>query len=388
MSRLHAEIAGGGLAALTAGTRLAQLGWSVRIHERAPAIRDKGAGIYVWENGLRVLEAIGAYDAAVAGAVTGAPSEFRDRGGPPVKRVPPNVRANMRLVSIPRDKLLGAVLTAAQAAGVEVVTSSEAVGARPEGVLQLADGRELEADLVIGADGVRSKVREALGLMRQYEEAPDGAIRTMVPRLPEDGGDTYVEHWNGTRRILVTPVSKDELYLALTALDTDEDAKALPLRKDIWRQSFPHLAGLIDRIGHDARWDIFVTVKLWRWSKGRVAILGDAAHAMAPNLGQGGGLAMQNGLSLATDLGALTDADAIPAALDAWEARERPLTEHTQTWSWLYGFLTTWPDDLRKQAFEIAAREPWIVEQRFRTALSDPHGTRPLNRSKKKDAAE
>lgn len=383
MSKLHAEIAGGGIAALTAATRLAQLGWSVRLHERAPVIRDAGAGIYVWENGLRVLETIGAHDRAVDGAVTGAPSEFRDRGGPPVKRVPPNVRQAMRLVSIPRDKLLGAILEQAQAAGVDIVTSSEAAAARPNGVLVLADGREFPADLVIGADGVRSRVRDSLGLLRSYDEAQDGAIRTMVPRLPEDGGDTYVEHWNGTRRILVTPVSADQIYLALTALDSDRAAKTLPLQKDVWRESFPHLGSLIDRIGDTARWDLFVTVKLSRWSEGRVAVLGDAAHAMAPNLGQGGGLAMQNGLSLAAQMGAISDPTEIPAALQAWEARERPLAEHTQTWSWLYGFLTTWPDSLRKQAFEVAAKEAWIVEQRFRTALSEPYGAVP-----KKETAE
>src|SRR6516225_2712931 len=65
MSRRHAEIAGAGFAGLTAACALAQRGWSVRVHERADRLRTTGAGIYIYENGLRVLEAVGAYAAAV-----------------------------------------------------------------------------------------------------------------------------------------------------------------------------------------------------------------------------------------------------------------------------------------------------------------------------------
>ena len=68
MTQRHAEIAGAGFAGLTAACALAQRGWSVRVHERAEKLRTTGAGIYIYENGLRVLEAVGACDAAVAGA--------------------------------------------------------------------------------------------------------------------------------------------------------------------------------------------------------------------------------------------------------------------------------------------------------------------------------
>ena len=61
----HAEIAGGGLAGLTTATALAQRGWSVRLHERGRELREIGAGIFMWENALRVLEEIGAFDEAV-----------------------------------------------------------------------------------------------------------------------------------------------------------------------------------------------------------------------------------------------------------------------------------------------------------------------------------
>ena len=78
MAQRHAEIAGAGFAGLTAACALAQRGWSVRVHERADALRTTGAGIYIYENGLRVLETVGAYDAAVKGAPAAREREVRD----------------------------------------------------------------------------------------------------------------------------------------------------------------------------------------------------------------------------------------------------------------------------------------------------------------------
>ena len=78
MSKRHAEIVGAGFAGLTAACALAQRGWSVRVHERAEALRTTGAGIYIYENGLRVLEAVGAYDAAMKGAPFAHTREVRD----------------------------------------------------------------------------------------------------------------------------------------------------------------------------------------------------------------------------------------------------------------------------------------------------------------------
>ncbi len=76
----HAEIAGGGFAGLVSAIALAQRGWTVRVHEKSDKLRAYGAGIFIWENGLRVLKAIGAYDDVIAGSHEAKIYEVRDRG--------------------------------------------------------------------------------------------------------------------------------------------------------------------------------------------------------------------------------------------------------------------------------------------------------------------
>ncbi|MGH7003762.1 MAG: FAD-dependent oxidoreductase [Alphaproteobacteria bacterium] len=374
--RRHAEIAGGGIAGLTAAIALAQRQWTVRVHERSPAIRPEGAGIYIWENGLRVLTAIGAYDEAVAGCHQGWMRETRDEGNRAVAIARWSAEPGRRVVSVARLRLLGALFRRAQALGVEIVFSREAVAARPDGEILLHDGARRKADLIVAADGINSKIRDSLGLLRSRKRHADGAIRVMIPRtaaerVAEDGRK-YIEYWSGFRRVLYTPCSADELYLALTTLDRDEDGKRLPLDKKVWTRSFPHLAALIDRIGEGARWDCFETVKLAQWSSGRVAIIGDAAHAQAPNLGQGGGCSLMNALALAVSL---DETGSVEHALQLWERRERPLTDHTQRVSALYSKVTTWPPLLRSVTLNLLGKSRWAMAQRMRTAFHVPTGT-------------
>ena len=160
MTKRHAEIAGAGIAGLASATALAQRGWSVRLHERSSNLRTFGAGIYIWSNGLQVLQALGAYDEAVIGAHEGPEFHTRDHLNETMEEIPINGDGRARLITILRETLLTALLNAARRAGVEIVTGAEAVGATPEGELLLANGSRLVADLVIGADGINSKVRD------------------------------------------------------------------------------------------------------------------------------------------------------------------------------------------------------------------------------------
>jgi 2-methyl-3-hydroxypyridine 5-carboxylic acid dioxygenase len=328
----HAEIAGAGFAGLVAAIALRHQGWSVRLHEKNAELRAFGAGLFIWENGLRVLQTVDAYDDVSRSAHEALIYEIR-HGDQLIAEQAFGPHIGTRMLTMTRQHLYDAIVSAAKRAGVEIVTGSEAVRSDPTGKLITADGRCHGADLVIGADGVRSNVRDSLGLLSERNSYRDGIIRVLAQRRDAQLGDGHwdrvIDFWNidAGLRILYVPCNKKDLYLAMMAPVANKLASAIPINKEIWSQSFPRLEPIIRTISADGRYDAYETTKLIRWSSGRVAVVGDAAHAMAPTLGQGAGTAMMNALALAVAVGS---ADSIPEALERWEAEERPLTEYTQ----------------------------------------------------------
>ncbi|MGY1591187.1 FAD-dependent oxidoreductase [Geodermatophilus sp. SYSU D00708] len=336
----HAEIAGGGLAGLTVATALAQRGWSVRLHERGRELREIGAGIFIWENAVRVLEQIGAADQALARAERVDSWRLYDERGR-LLQDDWMKDSETRLFTVLRTDLHRALADAARAAGVEVRTSSLVVGATPEGELLLDSGERLSADLVVGADGVGSPVRGAVGLDLAVRDLQDGCSRHLIPRQPSDPVGNTLEYWNGGRRVGVVPVTPDQVYIYTCCPAKDLVGRQKPLNVESWTESFPELRSIFERIPNESRWASFGDVQCHGWVKGRVALVGDAASAMAPNLGQAACLAMTNGYTLAS---VLEQHDDVPTALEVWEARQRPVTDATQKYSRLYGKVgTRWP---------------------------------------------
>src|ERR1700728_358292 len=198
MTHRQAEIVGAGFAGLTAACALAQRGWRVRVHERADRLRTTGAGIYIYENGLRVLEAVGAFDAAVKGAPFAHTREVRDGRD---QLISVHRWAGSRVFSIVRQNVINALAAAALRAGVEIVTNSAASAVTPEGELTLADGRCIKADLIVGADGSNSRLRDSLGLLSKRKYLVDGCTRLLMDKTPaeratNDGAKT-IEYWSG-----------------------------------------------------------------------------------------------------------------------------------------------------------------------------------------------
>ena len=328
---MHAEIAGAGFAGLTAAIALHRCGWTVRVHEKDTELRAFGAGIFIWENGLRVLHAIGAYEGVVRGAHQ-APAYETRRNGVCVASEKVNGDHRYRLLTMTRQHLYAGILASAHREGIEILTNSEVVGALPEGVLQLADGRRLSADLVIAADGVRSPVRDSLGLACTRQKYLDGIIRVLVPRGNFVGGDWdhVIDFWALEPRILRTiyaPCEDGQLYFAMMSPREDMAAATLPVDPAIWASCFPSLTPAFETIGSRGRYDVYEMARLDSWSVGRVAIVGDSAHAMPPTLAQGAGCAMMNALSLAEFVSEASD---VVMRLRQWEAQERSLTDHTQ----------------------------------------------------------
>lgn len=355
----HAEIAGAGIAGLTTAVVLAQRGWTVRVHEKGAQLREIGAGIFMWENGLRALEEIGAYDDATRDAEPIRYWELRDQKQRLVQGS--WMMGGARLWLILRTELHRALVEAALRSGVDIQTDSTAAYATPDGELVLEDGTRHRADLVVGADGVYSRVRDSLQLAVSVRDLEDGCSRHLIERTDREPKNITIESWNGGRRIGVCPCSSDKVYIYLCCPSRDLAGRAKPLDRESWIRSFPHLRDVVERIPDDGRWAPFYDVNLASWSSGRVAIVGDAAHAMSPQLGQGACVGMTNAVALGQALDLYSD---VPSALRAWERSERPVTDATQRWSRIYGKVgVTWTDtllDLRSACVWLLGRSTYL----------------------------
>jgi 2-methyl-3-hydroxypyridine 5-carboxylic acid dioxygenase len=329
---LHAEVAGAGFAGLTIATALAQRGWSVRLHEKGSELRAFGAGILLWHNGLRVLEGVGALEDVLNGSHT-PPVYETWRHDKSISRETFN-GLPWRLMT--RQHLHGALSNKARQAGVDIRLNSEVVKADPSGKIELASGETLEADLVVGADGVGSKVRDSIGFKQDRWASVDGLIRLLVPRRKKELGagdwDNLIDMWNfwpRVQRILYAPCNEQELYLGFMAPAADPRGSRVPIDFEYWMEMFPFLEPVLVEAAkrESARYDRYETTKLDSWTRGKVALIGDAAHAMCPALAQGAGCAMVNALSLAMELDEIAD---VETAATSWEKRMRGLTDRCQ----------------------------------------------------------
>jgi 2-polyprenyl-6-methoxyphenol hydroxylase-like FAD-dependent oxidoreductase len=377
-------IAGGGFAGLTVAVALLQRGWSVTVCERASSVRSEGYNIAFHENGLRTLEVLGLLDRAIEGAQRMPSRQTRDRHG----RVTADFDAKYRVYRVSRPHLAGVLAEEAQRLGCEFRFNAEVAGAGPDGVLLLGGGSELRGDLVVGADGVNSKVRDALGLLASRTVPGEGAIRVIAPREPgelgeDDNGITGFEFWSGRRRFLYRAASPGTAYLTFTCPEADLQGRQVPIHAETWMRSFPTVAHVIEKAARqaewaEARWAQYQIIRLKRWSSGRVAIVGDAAHAMVPNLGQGANCAMMNALGLAM---IVADAPQMETALRDWERSERPIIEHAQRWSSLFTAPLAWPEWLWSVVLPRASRTAWFQRQMTRPARYEPKGYAALGKA-------
>jgi 2-polyprenyl-6-methoxyphenol hydroxylase-like FAD-dependent oxidoreductase len=367
------EVAGAGLAGLAAAARLAQLGWRVRLHERNHELRMFGAGIWTWESGLKTLETLGAFDAAVANARVIKEWQIRDAKD---RLIMSRLTSDTDRMLLPRRAdMYQALIDRALHYGVEILTSSVGVAVRPEGVLVTEDGNEHRADLIVVADGAYSRLRESILATAWMDFGIEVGIRMLIDHQEGDLTDRVIEWWNGPWRLLYNPCTDGQNYIFLSAPISDERGRRVPIDRQRWIDKFPHVELLIHRFQEASRWDRIVMVKCRKWTEGRVAIIGDAAHAMPPNLGQAANTAFINVMALAK---MVTESDDIPGTLRDWEVQQRPITSNVQWWSYLYGFvLGKWPTSLqplRSDFVRALAKTEWFDEGLNRGARHVPAG--------------
>jgi len=339
-----AQVAGAGYAGLTIALLLAQRGWRVTVHERAEVVREIGAGIFLHNNGLVVLEEAGVMDELAPKGTRLLRDRMVDYRGS-VMQERDLSSANTRRWNFPRQAPIEVLHSAARATGVEIRTGSTIREARPEGVLVDEHGEEHRGDLVVGADGYRSAVRSSLGLTRLERRLPTTSIRFLLSGRDLAPEPASTEHWSRRRRIAFAACGLDHTYCYMACPEGDALGSEVPLNVKSWGEHFPRLEGVFERLHRSEPYRAYYSVvHAHAWSSGRAVLLGDAAHALPPTLGQGSNLAMSNARSLVTFLESDSD---VPRTLVAWERAVRATTDATQRWAAYYDRLTKyWPNAL------------------------------------------
>jgi salicylate hydroxylase len=334
MRRMKVAIAGAGLGGLFAATALAQSGCEVVVCERAPALGEAGAGIQISPNGARLLARIGVLgEVAREGFAPQAATLRRGRDGAVLLRLPLGAQAEARwgapFLQIHRADLLATLERAARAAGAEIRLGAGVVGAatHAHGAALTLDGGAVEADVAIGADGLRSAVRDALFGARPPRFTGQAAWRGTVAAdaLPRDLVRPEATVWMGPGRHLVTYYVRAGALVNFVAVEERDvwAAESWSAPGDIAevRAAFagwhPAATGVLAAAGTCLLWGLFDHPPLPAWSKGRVGLLGDACHPMLPFMAQGAVQAFEDGAALAR---LLPGAEDVEAALRAYHS--------------------------------------------------------------------
>ena len=343
MSLRTAEIAGGGIGGLATAALLARDGWRVRVHERSEQIREIGAGIYIKNNSIEVLEQLGVFERLKPHGLQLHKAEIRFADGS--LRQQRTLAGLSRVHVFARQTLIEALRDTALEAGAQIVTNSTVTAAVEGRALRTADGKTHAADLIVAADGVGSAVRSSLPMRSSFRILPTIIDRFLIEGREFTPEDKTVEHWSGNRRIGVTPAGPNQTYVYMVAPERDAIARQLPLDVRDWSERFPKLAGLMEALGRSPSTQFnYGVVDCEKWAMGRVAILGDAAHGLPPTLGQGAGLTLINAYALSHFLRQTSD---VPAAVRDWEQRVRFISDRTQAWACRYDWFTRqWPTRL------------------------------------------
>ncbi len=327
--RLNIAVIGAGIGGLAAALCLARRGHAVTVYEQAEALREVGAGLQIGPNGMQVLARLG-LDAAVLAQAT-LPESVEMHAVPTgqrVARVTFGDRARARYgqpyVQLHRADLLGVLAEAVEAAGVRINLGT------------LVDAAALpEADVVVGADGLRSGLRARLcpGVTPAF--TGQTAWRALVPADAGRGLDTGRTHlFMGPYAHLVAyPLRAGRFWNIVAVAEREawaDESWARPADPAEIRAAFTGwpapVVALLDAVEDAYLWGLFAHGQLPRWQDGQIALLGDACHPMLPFLAQGATMAIEDAWVLADCLDRAPPAQ----ALRAYEAARKPRTARVQ----------------------------------------------------------
>ncbi|WP_112248504.1 FAD-dependent monooxygenase [Kribbella monticola] len=313
-----AIVVGAGIGGVTAAVALEQCGWQVTVLERAAALGEVGAGISVWPGAVAVLEELGVTGVQKV-AVLGDPAGMRRPNGKWVVEATdlglelPVMIHRARLHELITDRLGPAVT-------IRTGTTVTAVNQDETGATVTTQYGKLEAELVVGADGIRSILRDSRPRYAGYT-----AYRGIAAVDTADGGG---ETWGRGRRFGFAKLIDGRIYWYAT-LNRPAGQPAGPggPRGDVieafgdWHDPIPALLAGTQEVLQNDLYDL--PTPLAPFVDGRVVLLGDAAHAMTPNLGRGACSAIEDAGALARHLREAPDLD---AAVSRYDAERRPVT--------------------------------------------------------------
>ncbi|GHO59957.1 FAD-dependent monooxygenase [Ktedonobacter robiniae] len=289
-------IIGAGIGGLATALALQQAGFAVQIFERTKEIRESGSGLTLWANAVRVLQELGLADLVQQLAQQPAPTRagFYTMRGKQLVHLPQRTveeQCGGPTIAIHRAEFQAALRE--RLAPGTLVLDKQLIDLEQDttGVTAcFARGERVRGSLVIGADGIRSQVRRLLFPQSQPRYAGYTAWRGIATGVTPP---LMGELWGRGRRFGIVPLTKERVYWYATC-NTPENAAERPQGRqkellDLFKGWHPVVSTLINvtEASTILRNEISDLQPLTYWSKGRVTLLGDAAHAMTPNMGQG-----------------------------------------------------------------------------------------------------
>jgi FAD-dependent urate hydroxylase len=373
--RRRVLIVGGGIAGLALAPMLRRIGVAVDVIEREPAWRPAGTGIYLPGNAARALRVLGLEAQVASRAIEIASQRFYDHHGRLLCEV--DVAELWAAVgpclAVHRAELHRLLREAAGDVPIRIGLTVKRLAQR-DGIVsvEFSDGTSGEYELVVGADGIHSAVRrltfEPPAVPRRVGQV---GWRFLAPRPPE------VTTWSvmlGRRSALLTiPIDGDCVYcycdvVSAPVHDTPERVPSERL-DELFAEFAEPAATLLDAL--DAAADVHVStieeVALDRWTRERVVLIGDAAHATSPNMAQGAAMALEDALVL-TDC--LRKISAIPDAIAAFEARRRPRTDWVRAQTHRRDHTRYLPPTIRDNVLRVLGRR--IFHANYRPLLDQP----------------
>lgn len=356
---MEIAIIGGGISGLSMSLALAKLGIQSTVYERAEDLSEVGAGLWLQPNALRVLQWLGIEDEILKAGFVLNKMEIAYPNLKAVKEVDSNVVADRfgnQTVAIHRARLQAILLDKVKAvAKVELgmpYLSHEQKGNQIE--IQFENAKR-KADWIIGADGIKSKLRHSLGFASEYRHTDQICARGIAQiRLPEALRKEGKELWGPKRRFGFSHISEDQVYF-FAVLNTEISPAEISI--DSLQKMYADFDPVVNQIIRATDFvhstELADLKRLDSWHKDQVCLIGDAAHATTPNMGQGACQGIEDAYYLAQLIH--KKAPNLTEAFKDFEAQRRAKVDYVVNNSWRFGQLVhkPWGQFLLKSLMKI-----------------------------------